>query len=95
MGYAGLVARTKALTSRPPDAVSSAKLLLDARLSSQHSLAASALALGILVRVLPPELPLAESHFLAWSGAALDKPLGRAFRDWIIGESRRFDRDTL
>ena len=60
----------------------------------QHSLAASALALGTLVRVLPPELPLAESHFLAWSGAALDKPLGTAFRDWIIGESRRFDRQV-
>jgi len=58
----------------------------------QHSLAASALALGTLVRVLPPELPLAESHFLAWSSAALDKPLGAAFHAWIINESRRFDR---
>jgi LysR family glycine cleavage system transcriptional activator len=57
----------------------------------QHSLAASALALGTLVRVTPPELPLAESHFLAWSGAALDKPVGAAFHAWIIREARRFD----
>jgi len=53
-----------------------------------------AVALGILVHVLPPELPLAESHFLAWSCAALDKPPGAAFRDWIIGKSRRFDRQV-
>lgn len=57
----------------------------------QHSMAASALALGTLVRVLPPELPLAESHFLAWSGAALDKPVGAAFHAWILREARRFD----
>ena len=54
-------------------------------------MAASALALGTLVRVLPAELPLAESRFLAWSGTALDKPLGTAFHAWIIRESRRFD----
>jgi len=35
--------------------------------------------LGTLVRGLPPELPLAESHFLAWSGDALDKPVGPHF----------------
>jgi len=58
----------------------------------QHCVAASALALGTLVRVLPPELPLPESHFLAWSGAALDKPVGAAFHAWIIREARRFDR---
>ncbi len=58
----------------------------------QHSMAASALALGTLVRVLPPELPLPEAHFLAWSGAALEKPLGAAFHAWIINEARRFDR---
>jgi hypothetical protein len=52
----------------------------------------SALALGTLVRVLPPELPLAESYFLAWSSAALDKLLGAAFYAWIINESRGFDR---
>ena len=57
----------------------------------QYSMAASALALGTLVRVLPPEMPLAESHFLAWSGAALDKPVGAAFHAWIIREARRFD----
>ena len=57
----------------------------------QYSMAASALALGTLVRVLPPKMPLAESHFLAWSGAALDKPVGAAFHAWIIREARRFD----
>jgi LysR family transcriptional regulator, glycine cleavage system transcriptional activator len=58
----------------------------------QYSLAASALALGTLVHVLPPELPLPEAHFLAWSSTALEKPLGAAFHAWIIRESRRFDR---
>lgn len=58
----------------------------------QYSLAASALALGTLIHVIPPELPLPEAHFLAWSGAALDRPLGAAFHAWIIRESRRFDR---
>jgi LysR family transcriptional regulator, glycine cleavage system transcriptional activator len=61
----------------------------------QYSLVASALALGTLIHVLPPELPLPESHFLAWSSAALDKPLGAAFHAWIIGESRRFDCPKL
>jgi hypothetical protein len=38
------------------------------------------------------ELPLAESHFLAWSSVAPDKVLGAAFYAWIINESRGFDR---
>ncbi len=58
---------------------------------AQYSLAASALALGTLVQVLPLELPLPEAHFLAWSSAALDKPLGSAFHSWLINEARRFD----
>jgi LysR family glycine cleavage system transcriptional activator len=58
---------------------------------AQYSLAASALALGTLVQVLPLELPLPEAHFLAWSSAALDKPLGGAFHSWLINEARRFD----
>jgi LysR family glycine cleavage system transcriptional activator len=58
---------------------------------AQHSLAASALALGTLVQILPLELPLPEAHFLAWSSAALDKPLGSAFHSWLINETRRFD----
>jgi hypothetical protein len=41
--------------------------------------------------VLPLELPLPEAHFLAWSGAALDKPLGAAFHSWLISEAHRFD----
>jgi LysR family glycine cleavage system transcriptional activator len=59
---------------------------------AQHSLVASALALGTLVHVLPPEPPLPEAHFLAWSAAALEKPLGAAFHSWIINEAKRFDR---
>ena len=59
---------------------------------AQHSVVASALALGTLVHVMPPELPLPEAHFLAWSAAALEKPLGAAFHAWIINEARRFDR---
>jgi LysR family glycine cleavage system transcriptional activator len=58
---------------------------------AQYSVVASALAHGTLVHVMPPELPLPESHFLAWSGAALEKPLGTAFHSWIINEARRFD----
>jgi len=59
---------------------------------AQYSVVASSLALGTLVRVLPPELPLPEAHFLAWSAAALEKPLGAAFHSWIINEAKRFDR---
>jgi LysR family glycine cleavage system transcriptional activator len=62
---------------------------------AQYSLAASALALGTLVQVLPFELPLPEAHFLAWSSAALDKPLGGAFHSWLINEARRFDVRAL
>ncbi|HTB28157.1 MAG TPA: LysR substrate-binding domain-containing protein [Steroidobacteraceae bacterium] len=58
----------------------------------QYSVVASALSLGTLVHVLPPELPLPEAHFLAWSGAALEKPLGLEFHSWIIKEAKRFDR---
>lgn len=58
---------------------------------AQYSLVASALARGTLVQVLPLELPLPEAHFLAWSGAALDKPLGAAFHSWLISEAHRFD----
>jgi LysR family transcriptional regulator, glycine cleavage system transcriptional activator len=59
---------------------------------AQHSVVASALALGTLVHVLPPELPLPEAHFLAWSGTALEKPMGAAFHSWILNEAKRFDR---
>jgi len=57
----------------------------------QHSLAASALARGTLVHVMPPTLPLPEAHFLAWSSAALDRPPGAEFRAWIVNEARYFD----
>jgi LysR family glycine cleavage system transcriptional activator len=56
---------------------------------AQHSMAASALATGALVQVLPTELPLPEAHFLAWNRTALEKPFGTAFHDWLISAARR------
>jgi LysR family glycine cleavage system transcriptional activator len=58
---------------------------------AQYSMVASALAQGTLKQVFSEGLPLAESYFLAWNGAALDTPVGAAFHAWIIGEARRFD----
>jgi LysR family transcriptional regulator, glycine cleavage system transcriptional activator len=57
----------------------------------QHSTAAGALAVGGLVRVFPHILPLPEEHFLAWSTAAMDKPLGAAFQTWLRTIARRFE----
>ncbi|HTT03107.1 MAG TPA: LysR substrate-binding domain-containing protein [Steroidobacteraceae bacterium] len=57
---------------------------------AQYSMAASALTRGTLVRVLPPELLLPESHFVAWGAAALEKSFGVAFHDWVINVGRRF-----
>ena len=52
---------------------------------------ASALSQGTLTQVFREGLPLPESYFLAWNGAALDTPIGAAFHAWLIGEARRFD----
>lgn len=56
---------------------------------AQHSMTASALEKGALVQVWPTELPLPESHFLAWNRAALDKTFGAPFQQWLIGVARR------
>ena len=56
---------------------------------AQHSMAASAIATGALVQVLPTELPLPEAHFMAWNRSALEKPFGAAFHDWLISAARR------
>ncbi len=56
---------------------------------AQHSIAASALARGTLVQVMPPELMLPESHFLAWGSGVLGKPHAAAFQAWIVDASRR------
>jgi LysR family glycine cleavage system transcriptional activator len=57
----------------------------------QHSTAAGALQTGDLVRVFPHTLPLPESHFVAWSVTALDKPAGAAFLSWIRESAAAFD----
>lgn len=58
---------------------------------AQNSMIASALEARTLAKVFPLTLPLPESYFLASNGAAVDKPVGSAFRAWILSESRRFD----
>jgi LysR family glycine cleavage system transcriptional activator len=58
---------------------------------AQYSMVASALAQGHLQRVFAEGLPLPESYFLAWNGAALDTPTGAAFHAWLLAEGRRFD----
>ncbi len=58
---------------------------------AQYSMVASALSQGTLTQVFREGLPLPESYFLAWNGAALDTPIGAAFHAWLIGEARRFD----
>lgn len=58
---------------------------------AQHSMVATALRSGSLVRLSDHCLVLPEAYFLAWSAGALDKPLGAAFRDWLTAEARRFE----
>jgi len=58
---------------------------------TQHSMVASALNSGSLVRLSDRNLPLPEPYFLAWNGSALDKPMGAAFHSWLRGEARRFE----
>ena len=58
---------------------------------AQYSVVASALALGTLVHVMPPELPLPEAHFLAWSGGGPREAsgCGVSFVDHQRGEAIR------
>lgn len=65
---------------------------IDARglVLAQHSMVRKMLATGRLVRLFDLGLPLPESYFLAWSDAALDKPMGKAFHDWLIDAAKPF-----
>lgn len=58
---------------------------------AQNSMVASAMDTGALIQVYPNILPVPDFYFLAWNGAALDKPAGAAFHAWIVAEARRFD----
>jgi LysR family transcriptional regulator, glycine cleavage system transcriptional activator len=58
---------------------------------AQHSMVATALAAGTLVRLFDRYLPLPESYFLAWNVSALDKAHGAAFHTWLTSEAKRFD----
>ena len=58
---------------------------------AQHSMVASALAAGTLVRLGERSIPMPQPYFLGWNGTALDRPLGAAFQSWLINEARRFD----
>jgi len=55
----------------------------------QMAMIAEDLRAGRLVIPYDHRLRLPEPYFLAWDGAALDKPLGAEFRRWIMGAGRR------
>jgi LysR family transcriptional regulator, glycine cleavage system transcriptional activator len=57
---------------------------------AQHSMVANALSSGHLVRLSERSLPLLQPYFLAWNESAIDKPIGAAFRSWLVSESKRF-----
>lgn len=50
------------------------------------------LASGRLVVPIDRRLQLGESYFLAWDRAALEKPFGAQFRDWVLAMSRTQQR---
>ncbi len=58
---------------------------------AQHSMVASSLTSGTLIRLFKCSLPLAQPYFLAWNGTALDRPHGADLHAWLISEARRFD----
>ena len=49
----------------------------------------SDLAAGRLVLPLDHRLPLQQPYFLAWDRAALNKPFGREFQQWVMAAGRR------
>jgi LysR family glycine cleavage system transcriptional activator len=61
---------------------------------AQHSMVQAALTAGHLVQLSECWLPLPEPYFLAWNDSAIDKPLGAAFRSWLIRESKRFEQPS-
>lgn len=56
---------------------------------AQVALIAEDLAAGRLVIPFDHRLQLREPYFLAWDRAALDKPFGAEFREWVVGLSKR------
>lgn len=56
---------------------------------AQMSMIADELEAQTLVIPVDIRIPLRESYFLAWDRAALQKPFGPAFRDWLVSISRQ------
>lgn len=56
---------------------------------AQMSMIADELEAQTLVIPLDIRIALHESYFLAWNRAALEKPHGRQFRDWLVTISRQ------
>jgi DNA-binding transcriptional LysR family regulator len=56
---------------------------------AQMSMIADELEAQTLIIPVDIRIPLRESYFLAWDRSALQKPCGRAFRDWLIAISRQ------
>ncbi|AGB75348.1 MULTISPECIES: LysR family transcriptional regulator [Rhizobium] len=56
---------------------------------AQMSMIADELEAQTLVIPVDIRIPLRESYFLAWDRAALEKPYGRQFRDWLVAISRQ------
>jgi DNA-binding transcriptional LysR family regulator len=58
---------------------------------AQMSMIADELEAQTLVIPVDIRIALRESYFLAWDRAALEKPHGRQFRDWLVNISRQQD----
>ncbi|WP_349959127.1 LysR family transcriptional regulator [Rhizobium sp. ZPR3] len=56
---------------------------------AQMSMIADELEAQTLVIPVDIRITLRESYFLAWDRAALEKPHGRQFRDWLVNISRQ------
>ena len=56
---------------------------------AQMSMIADELEAQTLVIPVDIRIALRESYFLAWDRAALQKPHGREFRDWLLAISRQ------
>ena len=56
---------------------------------AQMSMIADELEAQTLIIPVDIRIPLRESYFLAWDRAALEKPHGRQFRDWLVTISRQ------
>jgi LysR family glycine cleavage system transcriptional activator len=56
---------------------------------AQMSMIADELEAQTLVIPVDIRIPLRDSYFLAWDRAALEKPHGRQFRDWLLIISRQ------